>query len=128
MTLYTVQPKNDPNRVAAYNVEAATPADAIKQAGRQLGYYINPTDPNDQSFMLEAIPSEEQRPTIGTIARQIRCNLFAERATIEDATANAYNLIHTLRPQDRATALQALHVFANTIANAITTATQEQTA
>jgi hypothetical protein len=59
------------------------------------------------------------------IAKQIRCNLFAESATIEDATANAYNLIHTLRPQDRATALQALHVFANTVANAITTTESE---
>jgi len=80
------------------------------------------------SIMLEAIPSEEQRPTIGAIARQIRCDLFAERATIEDATANAYNLIHTLRPEDRIIALTALHVFANTIANAITTATEEPTA
>lgn len=61
------------------------------------------------------------------IARQLRSNLFAERATIEDATAYAYNLIHTLRPQDRITALTALHVLANTIANAITTA-EEPTA
>lgn len=61
------------------------------------------------------------------IARQLRSNLFAERATIEDATAYAYNLIHTLRPQDRITALTALHVLANTIANAITT-TEETTA
>lgn len=60
------------------------------------------------------------------IARQLRCNLFAERTTIEDATAYAYNLIHTLRPQDRITALTALHVLANTIANTITT--QEPTA
>lgn len=60
------------------------------------------------------------------IARQLRSNLFAERETIEDATAYAYNLIHTLRPQDRITALTALHVLANTIANTITT--QEPTA
>lgn len=60
--------------------------------------------------------------TPNAIARQLRCDLFAERATIEDATAYAYNLIHTLRPQDRITALTALHVLANTIANTITTA------
>jgi hypothetical protein len=60
--------------------------------------------------------------TQNEIARQLRCNLFAERETIEDATAYAYNLIHTLRPQDRITALTALHVLANTIANTITTA------
>ena len=61
-----------------------------------------------------------------TIAAQLRCNLFAERTTIEDATAYAYNLIHTLRPEDRITALTALHVLANTIANTI--AAQEPTA
>lgn len=54
------------------------------------------------------------------IARQLRSNLFAERETIEAATAYAYNLIHTLRPQDRITALTALHVLTNTIANTIT--------
>lgn len=62
------------------------------------------------------------------IAAQIRCNLFAECATIEDATAHAYNLIHTLRGQDRITALTAMHVLLNTVANAITTATEEPTA
>ena len=54
------------------------------------------------------------------IARQIRDSLFSERETIEDATAYAYSLIHTLKPKDRITALTALHVLANTIANTIT--------
>jgi hypothetical protein len=60
------------------------------------------------------------------IARQLRSDLFAERATIAEAMTYAYELIHTLRPQDRITALTALHVLANTIANTI--AAQEPTA
>ena len=60
--------------------------------------------------------------THAEITRQLRSDLFAERATIPEAMAYAYELIHTLRPQDRITALTALHVLANTIANTITTA------
>lgn len=56
------------------------------------------------------------------IASQLRSNLFAERATIEEAMTFAYKLIHTIQPQDRIAALTALHVLANTIANTITTA------
>jgi hypothetical protein len=53
-------------------------------------------------------------------AQQLRSDLFAERATIAEAFTYAYELIHTLRPQDRITALTALHVLANTAANAMT--------
>lgn len=60
------------------------------------------------------------------IAQQLRSDLFAERATIAEAMTFAYELIHTIKPQDRIAALTALHVLANTIANTITT--QEQTA
>ena len=56
------------------------------------------------------------------IAQQLRSNLFAERASIAEAMQFAYELIHTIRPQDRIAALTALHVLANTAANAITTA------
>lgn len=63
---------------------------------------------------------------MNTTAQQLRSNLFAERATIAEAMAYAYELIHTLRPQDRIAALTALHVLANTIANTITAG--EQTA
>ena len=63
---------------------------------------------------------------MNTTAAQLRSDLFAERATIAEAFAFAYELIHTLRPEDRITALTALHVLANTIANTI--AAQEQTA
>ena len=52
-----------------------------------------------------------------TIARQLRSNMFAERATIDEAMNYAYELIHTLRPQDRIAAITALHVLTNTIAN-----------
>ena len=64
--------------------------------------------------------------TPNQIARQLRTDLFAERATIPEAMAYAYELIHTLGPQDRIAALTALHVLANTIANTITA--QEPTA
>jgi hypothetical protein len=57
MTLYTVQTKNDPKGPKARNIEAATPADAIKQGGKLMGFYIDPTDPYDQSHLLEAIPN-----------------------------------------------------------------------
>lgn len=60
------------------------------------------------------------------ITQQLRSNLFAERATIAEAMAYAYELIHTLRPQDRVAALTALHVLANTIANSIATAEPQQ--
>jgi len=60
--------------------------------------------------------------TPNQIAQQLRSNLFAERATIPEAMTYAYELIHTLRPQDRIAALTALHVLTNTIANTITTA------
>jgi len=60
------------------------------------------------------------------IAQQLRSDLFAERETIAEAMTFAYELIHTIKPQDRIAALTALHVLANTIANTITT--QEQTA
>ena len=56
------------------------------------------------------------------IAAQLRSNLFAERATIPEAMTYAYELIHTIQPQDRIAALTALHVLANTIANNIATA------
>ena len=55
-----------------------------------------------------------------TTAQQLRNNLFSDRATIDEAMTYAYELIHTIRPQDRIAALTALHVLANTIANEIT--------
>jgi predicted TPR repeat methyltransferase len=64
--------------------------------------------------------------TPNEIAAQLRSNMFAERATIQEAMTYAYELIHTLRPQDRIAAITALHVLTNTIANAITA--QETTA
>jgi hypothetical protein len=60
--------------------------------------------------------------THAEISQQLRSGLFAERATIPEAMTYAYELIHTLRPQDRIAALTALHVLANTIANSIATA------
>jgi hypothetical protein len=61
-----------------------------------------------------------------TIARQLRSDMFSERATIEEAMTYAYELIHTIQPRDRIAAITALHVLANTIANTI--AAQEPTA
>ena len=55
-----------------------------------------------------------------SIADQLRCNLFAERATVGEAMTFAYELIHTIQPQDRIAALTALHVLANTVAKSIT--------
>jgi predicted TPR repeat methyltransferase len=60
--------------------------------------------------------------THNEIAQHLRSDLFAERATIAEATAYAYELIHTLQPQDRIAAITALHVLTNTIANSIATA------
>ena len=56
------------------------------------------------------------------IAAQLRSDIFSERATIAEAMGYAYELIHTIQPQDRIAALTALHVLANTIANNIATA------
>ena len=64
--------------------------------------------------------------TPNEIAAQLRSNMFAERATIQEAMTYAYELINTLRPQDRIAAITALHVLTNTIANTI--AAQEPTA
>jgi uncharacterized membrane protein len=64
--------------------------------------------------------------TPNEIAAQLRSNMFAERATIDEAMTYAYELIHTIQPSDRIAAITALHVLANTIANAITA--QETTA
>lgn len=62
MTRYTVQFKG--NTGARVNsVEADSAADAIRKAGRDLGCRIDPTDPFDQSFLLEAIPESNDTMT-----------------------------------------------------------------
>lgn len=60
MTFYTVQFKNNPRGAKVLNVRANSEAEAIAQAGRDLGCIIDPTDPWDQSFSLEAIPQTAQ--------------------------------------------------------------------
>lgn len=61
MSRYTVQFKDSSANTARVNsVEAESAADAIRKAGRDLGCRIDPTDPRDQSFLLEAIPEETQ--------------------------------------------------------------------
>ena len=53
------------------------------------------------------------------LAKQLRCNLFADRENFDYALRYAYGLIATLPKKDHAAAFTALHVVLNTIANEI---------
>lgn len=56
---------------------------------------------------------------LAQLAKQLRCNLFADRENFNYALSCAYGLIATLPEKHRATAFTALHVVLNTIANEI---------
>lgn len=51
------------------------------------------------------------------LARHLRVNLFADRESLNEAFITASNLIDTLDPRDRITALTAMHIVLNTVAN-----------
>ena len=120
--------------VIGYTIAEGNPADGFSMYGffKSKDGAIEAAE-KDQSISADwwlmpvyEHPQETKTAKPNEIAAQLRSNMFAERATIEEAMAYAYELIHTLRAQDRIAAITALHVLTNTIANAITA--QEPTA
>ena len=57
--------------------------------------------------------------TNAEIAHFLRCDLFAERDTVEDARAFAFDVLRCLEPDDRIAAYTAMMVLNNTIAKQI---------
>jgi hypothetical protein len=57
--------------------------------------------------------------TNAEIAHYLRCDLFADRETVEDARDYAFDVLRRLEPDDRIAAYTAMMVLNNTIAKQI---------
>lgn len=99
MPTYNVQFKNKAG-ASVQNVVATCAADAIRKAGRDLGCRIDPTDPHDQSHLLEAVEITEadrtavRREVFDSLERQLE-KVRAQQAAAARTLVQAGYVIRT---------------------------------